>query len=167
MAGGAGTRFWPLSRRAHPKQLLNLGGRGTLLGGTLSRISSAIPEAAQWIVCGEQHRDGCLEAAPGMNPAQVLVEPLGRNTAPAMGLAAIHLMKRQPDAVMAVLPADHHVADPQGFCEALAAAAASGALLLCHRAKRKLAAEGTITTRRRAVVAGAAAAAVGAAKGPV
>lgn len=133
LAGGAGTRFWPLSRRAHPKQLLNLGGKGTLLGGTLSRISSAIPEAAQWIVCGEQHRDGCLEAAPGMNPAQVLVEPVGRNTAPAMGLAAIHLLKRQSDAVMAVLPADHHVADPQGFCEALAAAA-------------ELAAQGSIAT---------------------
>lgn len=120
LAGGAGARFWPLSRRSHPKQLLDLNGEGTLLKVTLQRLSALIPPSAQWIVCGEGHLRGCLDQAGDVPEGQVLSEPVGRNTAPAIGLAAVHLVRRDPNALMAVLPADQHVIDSDAFCDALA-----------------------------------------------
>jgi len=120
LAGGAGTRFWPLSRRSHPKQLLDLNGEGSLLKVTLQRISSLIPPSVQWLVCGQGHLEGCRAEALEIPEHQVLAEPIGRNTAPAIGLAAVHLSRSEPDALIAVLPADQHVTDPDAFCEALA-----------------------------------------------
>ncbi|HET6347308.1 MAG TPA: sugar phosphate nucleotidyltransferase, partial [Myxococcota bacterium] len=123
IAGGSGTRFWPLSRRAHPKQLLNLSGSDTLLHATFKRVEAVAPPAAWWMVVGESHADGCREVAPEVPAGHVLVEPMARNTAPAIALAAIHLERAAPDAIMAVLPADHHVGDAGAFCEALERAA--------------------------------------------
>jgi len=132
LAGGSGTRFWPLSRRSHPKQLLNLTADGTLLAGTLKRVESLIEPARWWLVCGDAHLEGSKQAVPDMPATQMLCEPCGRNTAPAIGLAAVTLLRDDPDAMMVVLPADHHVADFDAFCNALkvaAQAAASGSII--------------------------------------
>ena len=132
VAGGSGTRFWPLSRKHHPKQLLNLSGEDTLLHATFTRVSSLADTTRWWMVVGQAHADGCRQVAPEVSPAHVLVEPVARNTAPAIGLAAIHLRRKDPQALMAVLPADHHVADPKAFCASLQTAtelAAQGAIV--------------------------------------
>src|SRR6478672_2664249 len=123
IAGGSGTRFWPLSRKAHPKQLLNLSGQDTLPHATFKRMEALVAPSHWWMVVGEAHAQGCRDVAPEVPPAHVLVEPVARNTAPAIALAAVHLAKEAPDSVMVVLPADHHVADAQAFCQAIERAA--------------------------------------------
>ena len=123
IAGGSGTRFWPLSRRHHPKQLLNLSGQDTLLHATFKRVESLVPASLWWMVVGEAHAQGCREVAPEVAPDRALVEPQARNTAPAIGLAAVHLQATAPGSMMVVLPADHHVQHPDAFCEALSKAA--------------------------------------------
>ena len=127
IAGGSGTRFWPLSRRHRPKQLLALGGRETLLAATFERMRGVVPPERWWMVVGSAHADACRAAVPLVPASQVLVEPQARNTAPAIALAAHHIAARDPDAVLIVLPADHHVADPAGLCRALETAAAVAA----------------------------------------
>jgi mannose-1-phosphate guanylyltransferase/mannose-6-phosphate isomerase len=133
IAGGSGTRFWPLSRRHHPKQLLNLSGADSLLHATFARVASLAPQAHWWMVVGQAHAAGCREAAPEVVGPQVLVEPQARNTAPAVTLAALALQQAAPaGALMLVLPADHHVTDPEAFCAALkkaALVAADGAIV--------------------------------------
>ena len=119
IAGGSGTRFWPLSRRRHPKQLLALGGGDTLLAATFTRVEAVAPPSHWWMVVGKGHAQGCREAAPRVPAAQVVVEPVARNTAPAIGLAALHLAAVDPDAVLVILPADHHVAQPAALCAAI------------------------------------------------
>ncbi|MEE8410581.1 MAG: mannose-1-phosphate guanylyltransferase, partial [Myxococcota bacterium] len=123
LAGGAGTRFWPVSRRRRPKHLLTLGGDTTLLQATFSRVSELAPPENWWMVTGSGHADACRAAVPQISESQVLVEPVGRNTAPAVALAALHLAARDPEAVMVVLPADHHVRDVAAFVAALQSAA--------------------------------------------
>jgi mannose-1-phosphate guanylyltransferase len=119
IAGGSGTRFWPLSRQRRPKQLLALGGGETLLAGTFTRVEAVAPPSRWWMVVGKGHAQGCREAAPRVPAAQVVVEPVARNTAPAIGLAAVHLAAVDPDAILVVLPADHHVAQPAALCAAI------------------------------------------------
>lgn len=119
MAGGSGTRFWPLSRRARPKQFLAIGTPRTLIEETLGRLSPLIPADRALIVAGEGHVPAIRELLPDQ---WLVTEPCARNTAPCVGLAAVHLLKRDPDAVMAVLPADHHIADAPGFRRLIAAA---------------------------------------------
>lgn len=119
IAGGSGTRFWPLSRHAHPKQLLNLSGADTLLHATMARMSPLVMPDKWWMVVGQAHADGCRQVVPEVSPDHVVVEPVGRNTAPAIALAALHVAHADPDAVMAVLPADHHVADTAAFRDAV------------------------------------------------
>ena len=120
LAGGSGTRLWPASRRARPKQLLALGPDGEPL------VASAVKLGAQLgsvlIVTGESHVDGTRAAVPGV---EILAEPVGRNTAAAIGLAAAVLAVRDPDAVLLVLPADQHVTDKAAFTRALDAALAA------------------------------------------
>lgn len=123
IAGGSGTRFWPLSRRTRPKQLIDLTGHGTLLHATFERVAAVAESSHNWMVVGEHHAQGCLEAAPMCPPDQMLVEPIARNTAPAIALAAAHLVHHSPDSIMAVLPADHHVPNDVAFCDALSRAA--------------------------------------------
>lgn len=116
MAGGSGTRFWPLSRAARPKQLLPLGGGDlSLLRATRDRISSLIAPERTLVVTSEALAPAIRAELPELPPENVLAEPVGRNTAPCVGWAASVVARTDPDAVMAVLPADHHIADDAGY----------------------------------------------------
>jgi mannose-1-phosphate guanylyltransferase len=119
MAGGSGTRFWPESRLARPKQFLNLAGERTLLQETTDRCRPLIPPERTWVVTNERLAPGTHEQLPDVPAGNILIEPCARNTAPCIGLAAIHLLRRDPDAVMAVLPADHVIQPAEFFRTAL------------------------------------------------
>jgi mannose-1-phosphate guanylyltransferase/mannose-6-phosphate isomerase len=123
LAGGSGTRFWPLSRRLAPKQLIALLSDRTMLQETVARVAPLVPPDRVWIVTGREHADEVgrqLRAIGATGP--VIVEPVGRNTAPAIAVAAHCLLERDPEAVMAVLPADHVVAKPEAFLRCLSRA---------------------------------------------
>jgi mannose-1-phosphate guanylyltransferase len=122
MAGGSGTRFWPLSRRARPKQFLALATGKTMIEETLARLSGLAPPADCFVVCGQLHAAPAARLLKGLPKSNVLVEPEARNTAPAIALACAHVAKRNPAGVMIVLPSDQHVADPVAFRSALTAA---------------------------------------------
>lgn len=124
MAGGSGTRFWPLSRRARPKQLIDLTGAGSLLARTFARVWPLAPASRSWMVVGTHHAGACQADVPEVPARHVLVEPVAKNTAAAVGLAAVHVRHLEPDAVMLVLPADHHVKDEVAFLAALEKAVA-------------------------------------------
>jgi mannose-1-phosphate guanylyltransferase len=109
MAGGRGVRFWPMSRGKRPKHLLDILGAKTLIQETVHRILPIIPPERILIVTAAAHAEELMRQLPEIPPANVLVEPVGRNTAPCIGLAALALMKKDPDAVMALLPADHRI----------------------------------------------------------
>lgn len=110
LAGGSGTRLWPASRRARPKQFLALGGAESLLAATVRRVRAAAGEVM--IVTAADQAAAAAAEAPG---ARVVAEPMARNTAAALGLAAVHLLARDPDAVMGAFPADHHIGDEAAF----------------------------------------------------
>ena len=112
LAGGSGTRFWPASRRARPKQLLALDGERSLLQETVDRLAPLVGPSDVW-VCTTEALAGAVRAQlPEVPAAQILAEPAGRNTAPAIGWALLQM----PEAVRAgnvvVLPADHRIGDP-------------------------------------------------------
>jgi mannose-1-phosphate guanylyltransferase len=119
MAGGSGTRFWPESRRARPKQFLNLAGDRTLLQETADRCHPLIQPERTWVVTNERLAPDTREQLPDVPADNILIEPCARNTAPCIGLAAIHLLRRDPDAVMAVLPADHVIQPADVFRDAV------------------------------------------------
>lgn len=123
MAGGSGTRFWPLSRRDRPKQFLPLTGDHPLLAATVARLPPLARLDRTYVVCGPNHAALARRLVPGLPRANLLVEPCPRNTAPCVGLAAIHVARREATGVVAMLPADHHVGSPPAFRRALAAAA--------------------------------------------
>lgn len=123
MSGGSGTRFWPLSRTARPKQFLQFGGDRTLLQGTADRCEPLIPGERMWVVTNARQADETRRQLDRIPPEQVLVEPQGRNTAPCVGLAAVHLLRRDPEAVMVLMPADHAITPADSFRQGLAAAA--------------------------------------------
>ncbi|HET6436462.1 MAG TPA: mannose-1-phosphate guanylyltransferase [Anaeromyxobacter sp.] len=123
MAGGSGTRFWPLSRRNRPKQFLALAGEGPLLAATVGRLPPLARPERILVVCGPHHARAARRLLPSLPASNFLVEPCPRNTAPCVGLAALHVAARDPRGVMVMLPADHHVARPAEFREALSAAA--------------------------------------------
>ncbi len=123
MAGGSGTRFWPLSRRNRPKQFLALTGDAPLLAATVQRLPPLAKAEQTYVVCGPQHARAARRMLPELPAENFVVEPCARNTAPCVGLAALHVAAREPKGVMVMLPADHHVARPADFREALAAAA--------------------------------------------
>jgi mannose-1-phosphate guanylyltransferase len=119
LAGGGGTRLWPASRRARPKQLLRMfGGGETLLAATYRR-ARRVADHAIVVTAADQAEAVAGELGPS---AEILAEPVGRNTAAAVALAAVHLAARDPDALIAVLPSDHHIADDDGFAAAAARA---------------------------------------------
>lgn len=123
LAGGGGTRLWPLSRPERPKPFLRLIGERTLLRATFERVLPAVAGPADVAVVVDRRHVGLVrDELPELPAANVLAEPVGRNTAAAIALAAVAL-DRPADAVMAVLPADHLVVDEPGFREVLARAA--------------------------------------------
>ncbi len=121
LSGGAGTRLWPLSRAAYPKQLLKLSSQRTMLQDTVARGLADVGFAAPLLVCNDEHRflvDGQLQEI-GVRPQAILLEPAARNTAPAIAAAALWLLARDPDALMLVQPSDHVIASPAEFHRAV------------------------------------------------
>jgi len=125
LSGGAGTRLWPLSRAALPKQLLPLVSDKTMLQETVLRLGGRNGMMAPLIVCGNEHRFLVAEQMReiGVAPLGILLEPVGRNTAPAVAAAAHYLKAIDPQAVMLVLPADHVIKDVDSFYAAIQRAA--------------------------------------------
>ena len=122
MAGGAGTRFWPASRRARPKQLLPIAGDTPMLARTIARLEGLVPIERVLVVTSAELADGVAEAVPDLPRENLVVEPEGRNTAPCVALAAFEVHRRDPEAVQIVLSADHVIRPEDRFRSALAAA---------------------------------------------
>jgi mannose-1-phosphate guanylyltransferase/mannose-6-phosphate isomerase len=134
LSGGSGGRLWPMSRRDYPKQFLPLAGDNTMLQDTALRVGVADRFAPVLVVCNEEHRFMVAEQLRRLDqpPQGILLEPIGRNTAPALTAAALWLLARDPDATMLVLPSDHVVQDIPAFRKATytaAEAAQSGRLV--------------------------------------
>lgn len=129
LAGGSGTRLWPLSRKLYPKQLLPLVDDRTLVQNTLLRLQGLDGVADPIIICNEEHRFIIAEQmrAMGVSPAAIILEPVGRNTAPAVAIAALQALVTDPEAALLVLPADHLIADPAQFHAAVLQAVAHAA----------------------------------------
>ncbi|MGA2842854.1 MAG: mannose-1-phosphate guanylyltransferase/mannose-6-phosphate isomerase [Steroidobacteraceae bacterium] len=117
LSGGAGTRLWPLSREMYPKQLLALTSRYTMLQDTALRLAGIAGARAPIVVCNEAHRFTVAEQlhALDLEPSAILLEPAGRNTAPAVALAALKAQELDADATMVVAPADHVIRDARAF----------------------------------------------------
>lgn len=127
LAGGSGTRFWPLSRRARPKQLLKLFGKKSLLAQTLERLRGLIPPDRTFVFTNAIIQETVQRELPRVPRGQIVAEPTSRNTAPAIGLAAYEILRRDPEAVMVVLPSDHVIVMPERFRQALEAACKAAA----------------------------------------
>lgn len=123
LAGGAGTRLWPLSRELFPKQFLTLHGSESFLQATIGRLTGLRVDLPL-VICNEEHRFVVAEQLRGMNMlgSNILLEPVGRNTAPAIALAAWNAVRAGIDPVLLVLSADHIVQDPQSFRQAVSSA---------------------------------------------
>ena len=133
LAGGRGTRFWPRSRKRSAKQVLDVAGERSLIQATVARLAPVIPPQRMWILTNEYLRRTIIRQLPEVPQNQVLAEPVPRNTAPAIGLAAHILRSLDPDAVMGVFPSDHVVRKPAVYRTVLRAAlkaAAAGNLLV-------------------------------------
>jgi mannose-1-phosphate guanylyltransferase len=115
MAGGSGTRFWPESRRTKPKQLLRLYGEQTLIQQAAARCGDWISPERTWIVTNQSQAPETARQLPDVPAENILIEPCGRNTAPCIGLAAVQLLARDPEAVMLVMPADHVIGPESAF----------------------------------------------------
>jgi mannose-1-phosphate guanylyltransferase len=124
MAGGSGTRFWPESRKARPKQLLHLVGERTMLEATVDRLGTLVAPARTMILTGARLIDEVRRQVPQLPAAAVLGEPCGRDTAPCIGLAALLMLREDPDAIMVVMPADHVIEPEAAFQEAICLAGA-------------------------------------------
>ncbi|REJ92366.1 MAG: mannose-1-phosphate guanylyltransferase [Planctomycetota bacterium] len=124
MAGGAGTRFWPASRKLEPKQLLRLAGERTMIQSTVDRLAGLVPAENVLIVTNHQLVEAIAAQLPQVPAEGILGEPCKRDTAPCIGLAALQVARDDPDAVMAVMPSDHVIPTPEAFRAAIGQAAA-------------------------------------------
>jgi mannose-1-phosphate guanylyltransferase len=116
MAGGVGSRFWPLSRKDQPKQFLDIIGSGeTLIQQTYRRFKNTCPEKNIFVVTNAEHKDLVVEQL-GIDPSRVLGEPFRRNTAPCLAYGTFRILKENPDALIAVTPADHLIVKEDKFC---------------------------------------------------
>lgn len=122
LAGGGGTRLWPLSRRSKPKQFLREFSGEPLIADTVTRLHPVVPVARTWVVAGLSHEAGVREAIANLPDTHLVREPMARNTAPAIALGVSAIFLEDPDAVVAVLPSDHHIGKPDRFRAVLAAA---------------------------------------------
>jgi mannose-1-phosphate guanylyltransferase len=123
LAGGRGTRFWPRSRTRTPKQLLNVMGKATMLEQTVARLRPLIAPERIWTVTNKEQAAAVRRQLPAASRKRVLTEPVGRNTTAAIALAAIHVRHAaKGDALLAVLPADHFISQPERYRELVAAA---------------------------------------------
>ncbi len=120
LAGGSGTRLWPLSRKNHPKQFLKIASTDSLVRQTALRLRSLFSWEQILIVCGKDQAEKMKQDFPELKPEQFLLEPCGRNTAPAIAYASQILIQKNPEASMVVLPADHKIPDETKFCEVIA-----------------------------------------------
>ncbi len=125
IAGGSGERFWPKSRRSLPKQLLPITGGRTMLDETVERLKSLVPVEDQFVVTGEILKEEIKRQIPSLPDENIIAEPSGRNTAAAVGLAAVKI--GDPDAIMIVLPSDHLILDEELFLKTLSEAGESAA----------------------------------------
>lgn len=133
LAGGRGTRFWPRSRRANAKQVLDLTGAGPLIRLTVDRLLPLVPADNILVLTSAELCGAVRRLLPDVPARQILAEPAGRNTAPAIALGAKILLDRDPRAVMGVFPADHHIGRPAAFRRLVSAAwreAAKGRMVL-------------------------------------
>ena len=121
MTGGSGSRFWPVSRRHKPKQFLNITGRGPMVVEACDRLSALARDEEMILVLGQEHLQDAKSLFEG-RPVHMLAEPVGRNTAPCIGLGAIYVQHLGCDRAVAFLPADHYIGDPSSFINALRAA---------------------------------------------
>ena len=127
LAGGTGTRLWPVSRELYPKQLVKFVGEDSLLQATIKRLSPVLSPDNVKIVCGKQHFHETARQIENLGLAlqgKLICEPSGRNTAPAILLAVLHILAIAKDAVLCVFPADHVIQDLEGFHDKLSAAIA-------------------------------------------
>jgi len=115
LAGGRGTRFWPLSRKRRAKQVLALDGKRTMVQHTVSRLKPLAGEKSFWVITNDDLREVIAAQLPRVRPQQIIAEPVGRNTAPAIGLAAFILARLDPAAVIGMFPSDHVIADEDKF----------------------------------------------------
>lgn len=119
LAGGRGTRFWPLSRKRRAKQLLALDGKQTMIQQTVARLLPLASAREIWVIANEDLRREITRQLPKVDPQQILAEPVGRNTAPAIGLAAFILARSNPSAVIGLFPSDHVIGDEKTYREVL------------------------------------------------
>ena len=122
MAGGQGTRFWPVSREEQPKQFLEIAGNRTMLQETVTRLQPLLAPADIYVVCGQQYVGQVRDQLDQLGEDQIIVEPSARNTAACVGLAASYLKSRFPNEVMVVLPSDHVIQEVEEFHQVLQAA---------------------------------------------
>lgn len=115
MAGGRGERFWPEGRAARPKQLLPIVGEKAMLAQTVERLSGLVEASDVFVITNTEQRDSVLEVCPGLDPAKVIGEPMGRDTAAAVGLAAVLVRREDPEASFAMLPADAVIHNAEGL----------------------------------------------------
>lgn len=122
MAGGEGTRLWPLSRRSLPKQFLSFTNKRTMIQETVERIKPLIPPEKTLIVTRDIYQEETVRQLPGIPLGNIIAEPMGKGTAPCIGLAAIYICREDPDATMVVLPADHLIANCDEFLRVITVA---------------------------------------------
>ena len=123
MAGGVGTRLWPRSRQRSPKQLLDLASEFTMLQETFSRLTPLMPPANVYVVTGAAYASEVARQLPEVPQSNIIAEPFGRNTAPAIGLGSLYIRRREAQAVMAAVSADHLVQKKQEFVQVMRSAA--------------------------------------------
>ncbi len=120
LAGGRGTRFWPLSRKRRAKQLLALDGKQTMIQQTVARLTPMAAQGRFWIITNDDLRTAIQRQLPKVSSKQIIAEPAARNTAPAIGLAAFLLLRHDPEAVLGLFPSDHVIANPDAYRATLA-----------------------------------------------